>query len=43
MQLELGTFTPAERATLRLRLLYEKAGYRKFRCSRFEEYALSEV
>lgn len=40
MQLELSTFTPAERATLRLRVLYEKAGYRKFRCSRFEEYAL---
>jgi ATP phosphoribosyltransferase regulatory subunit len=40
MQLDLERFTPAERATLRLRGLYEKAGYRKFRMSRFEDYAL---
>ena len=31
---------PVERCTLRLRALYESAGYRKFRCARFEEYAL---
>lgn len=31
---------PVERCTLRLRALYEAAGYRKFRCARFEEYAL---
>ena len=30
---------PAEQATFRLRALYEGAGYRKYRCSRFEEYA----
>ena len=29
-----------ERCTLQLRALYEQAGYRKFRCARFEEYAL---
>ena len=40
MQLDLQYLAPAERATLRLRGLYEQAGYRKFRCSRFEEYAL---
>ena len=33
-------FTPAEQATFRLRALYEQAGYRKYRASRFEEYAL---
>ncbi len=40
MQLDLTTFAPAERATLVLRGLYEAAGYRKYRMSRFEEYAL---
>lgn len=40
MQLDISRFTPAERSTLRLRVLYENAGYRKFRCSRFEEYSL---
>ncbi|MEE0801636.1 MAG: ATP phosphoribosyltransferase [Gemmiger sp.] len=40
MQLELSDFSAVERSTLRLRVLYEKAGYRKFRCSRFEEYSL---
>ena len=29
-----------ERCTLQLRALYEQAGYRKYRCARFEEYAL---
>ena len=40
MKIQLDNFTPAEQATFRLRALYEKAGYRKYRCSRFEEYAL---
>ena len=40
MEIQLQNFTPAEQATLRLRALYEGAGYRKYRCSRFEEYAL---
>ena len=40
MEIELQTFTPAEQAMLRLRALYERAGYRKYRCSHFEEYAL---
>ena len=40
MELDLSSFKPAERATLRLRVLYEQAGYRKYRMSRFEEYSL---
>jgi len=40
MQLDLTNFTPAERADLTLRALYERAGYRKYRLSRFEEYSL---
>ena len=40
MDMELQNFTPAERATFTLRALYEQRGYRKYRCSRFEEYAL---
>ena len=40
MELDLKRFTPAERSTLTLRALYETAGYRKYRCARFEEYAL---
>ena len=40
MEIELNRFTPAEQATFRLRALYEQAGYRKYRASRFEEYAL---
>ena len=40
MEIELNRFTPAEQATYRLRALYEQAGYRKYRASRFEEYAL---
>ena len=40
MNLDLAAFSPAERATFTLRALYERAGYRKFRCSHFEEYAL---
>ena len=37
MEIQLQNFTPAEQATFRLRALYEHAGYRKNRCSRFEE------
>lgn len=40
MEIQLQNFTPAEQATFCLRALYEQAGYRKYRCSRFEEYAL---
>ena len=40
MEIQLQNFTAAEQAMLRLRALYEGAGYRKYRCSRFEEYAL---
>ena len=40
MELDLRSFQAAERATLRLRVLYEQAGYRKYRMSRFEEYSL---
>ena len=40
MDMDLQNFTPAERATFTLRALYEQRGYRKYRCSRFEEYAL---
>jgi len=40
MQLDLSRFSPVERSTLQLRVLYEGAGYRKFRCSHFEEYSL---
>ena len=40
MEIELNRFTPAEQATFRLRALYEQADYRKYRASRFEEYAL---
>ena len=39
-ELTLQNFTPAEQATFRLRALYEQGGYRKYRASRFEEYAL---
>ena len=40
MNLDVSAFTPAERSTLQLRLLYEQAGYRKYRMARFEEYSL---
>lgn len=43
MDMDLQNFTPAERATFTLRALYEQAGYRKYRCSRFEEYALYQA
>ena len=40
MEIDTASFTAAERATLALRGLYERAGYRKYRMSRFEEYSL---
>ena len=40
MKLDLTAYSAAERATFTLRALYEQAGWRKYRCSRFEEYAL---
>lgn len=40
MELDLEILKPRELLTLRLRLLYEKAGCRDFRVSRFEEYGL---
>ena len=40
MQINLEGLGAAERATLQLRVLYEQAGYRKYRTNRFEEYAL---
>ena len=40
MKLDLAAYSAAERATFTLRALYEQAGWRKYRCSRFEEYAL---
>lgn len=40
MELDTSAFTAAERATLALRGLYERAGYRRYRMARFEEYAL---
>jgi len=40
MDIELKFLKPQERASLRLRMLYEQAGYRKYHMSRFEEYSL---
>ena len=40
MNLDLASFSPAERGALQLRALYEQAGYRRYRMARFEEYAL---
>ena len=40
MKLDLTAYSAAERATFTLRALDEQAGWRKYRCSRFEEYAL---
>ena len=40
MELELGILNPQELLTLRLRLLYEKAGCSKYHMGRFEEYGL---
>ncbi len=40
MELDLATFTAAERATLLLRGLFVNAGYHRYRSARFEEYSL---
>ena len=40
MELDLSILTPQERVSLRLRAVYERAGYRKYRMGRFEEYGL---
>jgi ATP phosphoribosyltransferase len=40
MELDLKLLKPQERASLQLRVLYEKAGYRKYHMGRFEEYGL---
>lgn len=40
MDFDWNILTPQERVSLRLRQLYERAGYRKYRMSRFEEYGL---
>ncbi|BAL01396.1 ATP phosphoribosyltransferase regulatory subunit/ATP phosphoribosyltransferase [Oscillibacter valericigenes Sjm18-20] len=40
MELDLGILKPQELLSLRLRLLYEKAGCRKYHVGRFEEYSL---
>ena len=40
MELDLDILKPQERVALQMRFLYEKAGYRKYRMSRFEEYGL---
>ena len=40
MELDLNILKPQERVSLQLRVLYEKAGYRKYHMGRFEEYGL---
>ena len=40
MDLDLNSLRPQERASLQLRLLYERAGFRQYRMGRFEEYGL---
>ena len=40
MELDLNILKPQERLSLQLRLLYEKAGCRKYHMGRFEEYGL---
>ncbi|WP_295736033.1 ATP phosphoribosyltransferase [uncultured Oscillibacter sp.] len=40
MELDLNILRPQERLALRLRLLYEQAGFRQYRMGRFEEYGL---
>lgn len=43
MELSLSILSPRERAALELRALYEAAGCRKYRMSRFEEYGLYQA
>ena len=40
MEFDLDMLRPQERLALRLRLLYERAGFRQYRMGRFEEYGL---
>ena len=40
MELDLNILKPQERVSLQLRMLYEKAGFRQYHMSRFEEYGL---
>ena len=40
MELDLNILRPQERAALRLRLLYERAGFHQYHMGRFEEYGL---
>lgn len=40
MEIDSGILRPQEQAALRLRALYERAGYRRYRMGRFEEYGL---
>lgn len=40
MELDLDILRPQERLELRLRLLYERSGFRQYRMGRFEEYGL---
>ncbi|MDY3281492.1 ATP phosphoribosyltransferase [Dysosmobacter sp.] len=40
MELDLNILRPQERVSLQLRLLYERAGFRQYHMSRFEEYGL---
>lgn len=40
MELDLNMLRPQEQLSLRLRLLYEEAGFRQYRMGRFEEYGL---
>ena len=40
MELDLNMLRPQERLSLRLRMRYEQAGFRKYHMGRFEEYGL---
>ena len=40
MELNLDFLRPQERLSLQLRQLYERAGFRHYHMSRFEEYGL---
>lgn len=40
MEYKLANLKPDEIATLKIRAIYEQAGYKKYRMSRFEEYSL---
>ena len=43
MEFDLDMLRPQERLALRLRLLYERAGFRQYRMGRFEEYGLYQI